>query len=191
MAMYPRVSPARPSPRFRHQGVSLIELLVVVAILAILARVIMPAYDNYFDKARVKSAAEEVYALILAAKAEGPIRDRNLSLAINPDAWCIGLAATPDCDCTQPAGAGACTLDLAGEPVLRVVTGAEFPGVAITTTFPGQRTTFNRLRGNASPGGRVSVANSHATAEIRVGVSGRIRLCTPAGAPRLRPYPQC
>lgn len=184
-------SPVKAYSRPRARGVTLAEMLVVVAILAIIAAVAVPAFDDYFTRARVKRAAEDVHGLVLQAKAEGPIRDQNLSLSINPGAWCVGFGPAPGCDCTGAAGDTACAINVAGTPVRQVVAGADHPEVTLTTTFPGNGTTFSRLRGNASPGGRITLASGDWALDIRVGVSGRIRLCTPAGANGLAGYGTC
>ncbi|MCK9564053.1 MAG: hypothetical protein M0R02_15175, partial [Bacteroidales bacterium] len=92
--------------------------------------------------------------------------------------------------CSQRAGDSACTIQVAGEPVRQVVSGEDFPGVAITSNFPGNGTSFNRLRGNASPGGSIAVISGNTVVEVRVGVSGRVRLCAAQGS-GLRGYPPC
>ncbi|MDY0068947.1 MAG: GspH/FimT family pseudopilin [Porticoccaceae bacterium] len=182
------VSPYSSSASAR--GVTLVEMLVVVAIIGIIALVAMPAFDDYFTRARVKRAAEDVHGLVLQARAEGPIRDQNLSVSVNPGAWCVGVAPNPGCDCTA-SGAGGCAINVAGTQVRQVVSGTDHPDVTLATTFPGNGTTFSRLRGNASPGGRISLASGDWVLDVRVGVSGRIRLCTPAGANGLAGYPSC
>ena len=179
-----------PATGCNARGVTLIELLVAVAILAIIALAAVPAYHAYFERARVRQAAEEILGLILQAKAEGPIRDQNLSLVIDSSAWCLGFSATPRCDCTQLAGDSACTIEVAGEPVRQVVSGDDFPTVAISSNFPGNSTSFNRLRGNASPGGSIAVISGNTRVEVRVGVSGRVRLCAAQGS-SLGGYPSC
>ena len=49
----------------RHQGFTLIELMVVVAVIAILAAIAVPSYANYVKRSRAKSAGADLAALSL------------------------------------------------------------------------------------------------------------------------------
>lgn len=52
-------------PRRRVRGLTLIEVMVVVAIIAILSKVALPTYASYMNKSRAKSAAADLSALAL------------------------------------------------------------------------------------------------------------------------------
>lgn len=181
----------RPRVSTLQRGFTLVEMIVVVAIVAIIAAVAVPAFDDYFETVRIRRAVEEIRGLIIQAKSEGPIRDRNMSIAINTGQWCVGFAAIPNCDCVAQAGAQACTIDVAGVPVLQVVQGIDFPGVTITTTFPANGSTINRLRGTASPAGTVKVASGEKVVDIRLSLYGRVRVCAPFGSNGKSGYSSC
>lgn len=51
-----------------NQGFTLIELMIVVAIIGILAGVAIPAYNGYITSARIEECANEVAAISLAQK---------------------------------------------------------------------------------------------------------------------------
>ncbi|MGD9661076.1 MAG: Tfp pilus assembly protein FimT/FimU [Porticoccaceae bacterium] len=174
----------------RSRGFTLAELLIVLAILAIITALAVPAFSNASARARVKDATESIYGLISQARNESAVRDTNLSIAVNPDHWCLGIAPFPGCDCTLNAGATACVLDVAGTSILQTVTGDEFPDVAITETFPGVGTTFNRLRRTASPGGTIALSSRGQSLEIKIGLTGRTRVCAPEGS-AFPGYPAC
>ena len=91
--------------------------------------------------------------------------------------WCLGLAATPACDCTQHMS---CTLRVGEVEVRQVLLGVDYRGVTIASNFPtlGSGPTFSRIRGN-TPGGTVSVFAEGWEAQIRVSPHGRIRVCAP------------
>jgi type IV pilus assembly protein PilE len=52
--------------RFRSQGFTLIELMIVVLIIAILAAIAMPSYQNYVMKSRRSDAKVALVAIQLA-----------------------------------------------------------------------------------------------------------------------------
>ncbi len=125
------------------KGFTLIELMVVVAVLIILAVLAFPSLRDMVQRFRVKGAADAAIALVGEART-GAVksgRDVNVSLTGSGAVWCIGANASPDpstpgnpyaalgtgdtCDCTS---ASACTI---GVDRL-VVDGGDHPGVAIS-----------------------------------------------------------
>jgi prepilin-type N-terminal cleavage/methylation domain-containing protein len=67
--------PARPSG-----GFSLIELLLVVAVIAILAAISLPAISNYLRHYKIKGAAQQVAGEIQAAR--GKAINKNVNLGV-------------------------------------------------------------------------------------------------------------
>lgn len=51
--------------RHKHSGFTLIELMIVVAIIAILSAVALPAYNSYILKGKIKAAQADLIALSL------------------------------------------------------------------------------------------------------------------------------
>jgi prepilin-type N-terminal cleavage/methylation domain-containing protein len=170
----------RITRRQSEAGFTLVELMVVVAIVAIIAAFAVPSFNDFAAKNRVKGAAEDIYGLILQAKSETPIRDTNLSVNVNTGAnpWCVGFSTTVNCDCTNttdctvPVGAGA-------TQVLQVVNGTNYDGVTIAETFAGTGTTFRLPRNSASQAGTISVVSGNWQLNIVISTQGRIRVCNP------------
>jgi len=120
----------------KQQGFTLIELMIVVAIIAILAAIALPAYQNYVARSQVTAGLADIRGGVTAFE---EIIQRG-STGTMSDPTVIGLAAsTPRCDITVggelgSAGAGGgqnikCTLK--GNP--KVINGT----VTLTRTGSG------------------------------------------------------
>jgi len=98
-------------------GFTLIELMVTVAVLAVVLVSAVPSFVDFFDKYRLRGAAEGAMSLISDARAEAVKNDLdvNIAMAGSGASWCMGAnAASPPtggnpaatataCDCTDTA----------------------------------------------------------------------------------------
>ncbi|TSE26499.1 type II secretion system protein H [Tepidimonas sediminis] len=169
----------RGRSRRRGRGLTLIELLVGLAVLALLAGAGAPAWSGWQQRARLRATAELLAADLRHAQSEAAKRHLTLGVTAQADAhgWCLGFHAGSDaCDCHQP---GACHVD----GVERVRRGADHPGVALAVGVSGGTFWFGPRRGTATAGHlTLSLADGHAVRVVVHGV-GRVRLCRPVGTP--------
>ncbi|MDW8336141.1 MAG: GspH/FimT family pseudopilin [Tepidimonas sp.] len=69
--------------RCRHGGVTVIELIVVVAILAVLATVAVPSFRTQMQRSRVEQATVQIQGTLQAARMEAIRRNRSVSVCTN------------------------------------------------------------------------------------------------------------
>lgn len=77
-----------------YKGFTLIESLIVIAIMAILAAIAVPSMRMAQANSRVKSAAGDISAVIADARSQAGGRQRSISLKAEPDGWHKGWVMT-------------------------------------------------------------------------------------------------
>ncbi|WP_242470787.1 GspH/FimT family pseudopilin [Thiocystis violacea] len=162
--------PTGPRPA---KGLTLLELIVAIAILALLLAVAVPSMGTMIARNRLKAAAHAVAEDLQWTRSEAIKRNRVLQFSLDLDHWCYGVDEPGAlCDCRAPSGAArACSL--------KRVSGVDFPGVRLDATFTATR--FEPRRATAL-NGSLALTSSQGSA-IRVVLSrlGRVRLCTSSG----------
>jgi type IV fimbrial biogenesis protein FimT len=170
--------------RSSQQGFTLVELLLTVAVIAILAMMAAPSFNGFFDKFRVKRAAETVSAFLINAKSEAVKRNRTVNAVFTGSGatWCAGMTEAATCNCTT---AGACQID----GVDRVISSASFKGVELDGLTSPHEFNFEPLLRNVD-NDTVELESAEGL-KINVAVSrfGRIRLCSPGSS--VGGYPAC
>jgi type IV fimbrial biogenesis protein FimT len=82
-----------------HRGFTLVEILVVVAILALLSAVGLPAFQNTIDRYRVSVVVDDLSMAITLARAEAIKRSGNVRLERLTGTGCPTLTSTTVWSC--------------------------------------------------------------------------------------------
>lgn len=187
------------------RGVTLIELMVTIAVLAILATLAAPSFSDFFQRYRLRGAAEGVSSLVAGARAEALMRNRNVGVVFSGtgEDWCVGAVSTPDpvggtlvpdaatCDCSVAAATSTCKL---GDRVT-VVNGTQHNGVAVSTAASPAALTFDRLTGAVNPltgtTATLQSPNDKYSLKFQVTALGRTLFCVPTGSPAMTGFKSC
>jgi prepilin-type N-terminal cleavage/methylation domain-containing protein len=170
------------------KGFTLIELMVAIAILAILVTLAAPSFNSFIDKYRVKRAADTVSAFLINAKSEAIKRNTAVRAVFQSAGggatWCAGMTTAASCDCMV---ANACQIDGAD----RLVRGGDYKGIVLESPADGAVFSFTPLRGTVNSGNAQVRSVDGLQVRVRVSGTGRIRLCSPSGSGNVGGYPVC
>ena len=158
------------------RGLTLLELMIAIAVLAVLGTLAVPALSARLDQQRLYSAAEALMADVNEARFEAARQGRTVHVLMQPGpAWCWAVTTDAACPCGQ---AQACELRRA------------LPGDHAGVQLMQAQSMHLSANGQAENGGNATL-ESRRGARVRVDVHalGRARICTLAG-PTAR-YPAC
>lgn len=188
------------------RGLTLVELMVTVSVLAILLAVALPAFGDFMEKARLRGAADALSSQFALARAQAIRTDRNVTLSIKgeDDTWCSGarqfdaggtlglVAAGGEAACDCSATPAQCVV--AGEQL--VVASAEHGGVLLLDS-DGTSFVFDRKTGSLVDLAPKTLKLRGATDADRFGLDvvttpmGHARTCIPAGFPSFGGFRPC
>ena len=156
-----------------QRGLTLTELVFVIALIAILAAVAVPSYRDFLAQYRVKAAAGSLSEDLRLGREESVRLGRNVHVSYRGGAkWCWGLRFDKPCDCGGASLVARCDISRAGA--------ADFKGV---TLLGSQSAEFEHEQGRVAQPGRTEFlsAGGH-TIRVELMANGRVRSCVAAGS---------
>jgi type IV fimbrial biogenesis protein FimT len=174
-----RCMPERPHGGARARGLTLIELLVTLTVLAVLGSLAIPSFAGLRDRQNLRGVAGRLEADLQHARGLAVARNEVVRVSFDLTqgvCWIVHTGDPSGCNCRSD-GSAQCT---AGEPLRasRIE-----PASAPLTLLPNVRSlSFDPVRGTATPTAtiRLRSATGRAIHQI-VNVAGRVRACSPDG----------
>ena len=198
----------------RQSGFTLIELVVTLAVAAVLVGLATPGLRDMIDKSKLRGATDDVVRLLNIARGSAIKLQRNVSVSIQSSGWCAGALSAGDpvagklvgtvaaCDCTLAAtDASACYIGGTATGVYTVVSSADHSGVTIsavdTTIAYSSGLTFNSKFGTLDldnlPAGallRLTSPTQKYSTQVTVSPLGQVDVCS-VGGRFISGYPSC
>lgn len=156
-------------------GFTLVELMVTVAVVAILAGIAAPAMRVFIENARIRATSESLQNGLSLARAEAVRLNRNIEFVREPSGWVVRVPGTIDplhaasgresgtgVDLSPaPAGADRITFDPFGRRIANANGSAALNQIDIESVSPPSSTMYRPLR-------------------VQIQATGAPRLCLPA-----------
>lgn len=161
------------------RGVTLIECVIAIAIVAALMSITLPSFGEAMARARLRAAAEDLAYDLGNARLESVRAGAGVvHVSFAPGAsWCWAVGPVADANCRSPAPG----------TTVHTVRADSYPGVtldhAVSARFDGRDT--------LASAGLAAEFSSAQGQRLRVQVTplGRASICSPQG--RLLDYPRC
>jgi type IV fimbrial biogenesis protein FimT len=157
----------------KQQGLTLIEVMVTVAILAIMLTVALPSFQRTMDSRRLIGAADNLLNSVRYAQSESIKRNATIEVTFTPGSnWSYTVNSTPAIS----------------------VSNAEYRGTSIAVTAAGNKFTFDPRRGRLleAPVNAATLVTLTSALGSTIGLAvdplSHMRLCSASG---LGGYPAC
>ncbi len=164
-------------------GFTLVELMVALAVTAIVLTMAVPSFTSLLERSRLKAAANAMYDDIRFARTVAIKNNKDIYISFTTgDNWCYGLSDNGVCNCGT---ASSCQV----EGVDRVLSGSDFSGITLPTSSVaiagGTSFVFEPRRGIAQDSagvwrnGALSLASaSGESIQTAVSIVGRVSQCS-------------
>ncbi|HEY2929577.1 GspH/FimT family pseudopilin [Piscinibacter sp.] len=162
------------------RGFTLIELMVVVALTAVILSLAAPSFSNFLAKRRVEGVASELVTDLQYARSEAVQRNANVGVIVESSCYSVYVLGTTDATSCTSRGTGSVELK-----TVQLATGSAT--LVFTSNNSKAFIEFEPVRGmatNASSvdySGYINVTGSSGSWTLRAVVTkiGRVKTCSP------------
>jgi type IV fimbrial biogenesis protein FimT len=152
----------------RRRGLTLLELMVALAMMAVLGLMAAPPIGSMLARHRVQAAAANLVADLGEARHEAVRRGSSLHVNFQSGSdWCYAIATEPATGCTGGAGA-----------VLKRISARDHPGITLAAPQPFVIDGRADLGPEAAPAARLTSARGDVL-QVQLTLLGRAKVCAP------------
>ena len=175
-----------PGMTMKMRGLTLMELMVTVVIMAILLVLAVPSFNAFLARGRLSGAAEGLAQDLQLAKSEALRRNANVDVIFRSgegDYWCY---ATLEPGST--ADDNTCSCGASTSCALRLVESSAHAGVTVSGMMFPKATFYPRPVVDSDRWVKFSHASA-GTLQVTLGAAGQVSICSASG--RLGHHPAC
>lgn len=164
-------------PCHAHNGVTMVELAVGMAITVMLLALAAPSFKNWIQSSQIRTAAEAIQNGLQLARAEAVRRNTQVTFSLGTgSAWTVGCVAASDtCPAaiqSRPAGEGSANAGVDADQ-----TSIVFNGLGRITPMPAGDLNIDITN---STGGACAPSGPMRCLRIVTSTGGQVRMCDPA-----------
>jgi type IV fimbrial biogenesis protein FimT len=188
--------------KLKCSGFSLIELMIVIAIMGIIAALAVPSYQDMIARNRLKQAAEGLKSDLQWMRAESIKQSCNLRASFTEGAnWSYQIYIPPAAagsTCALQHATHGCPAAATAKCVIKTVSSTQYAGTTMDDpdffSSPEKVAEFDFRRGearrsnNSLSHGSVKMISSNYKVKVAVASVGRVRICNEEGSTG---YPNC
>lgn len=165
----------------RQRGFTLLELIITIAVLAIVLSLAVPSMRSAAEKRRTIAAAEEIYSQLQLARSEAIARSEPVFMNIVGGAnWSVGVSDNAACDPSD--NAPACVLAdnnaANSNPITHRFTFNDHPDIGVATTMNQIRFQSQRGIATAADIDITSTGDTGYVMSVLVGPLGQVSMCS-------------
>jgi type IV fimbrial biogenesis protein FimT len=154
---------------------TLVELLVVIALFALIATLAAPSFDRFLAKKRVEGVAAELVTDLQYARSEAAQRNEVVRVTFGDRCYVIHAGGSASCS------AGAASVISGGGVELKTVDLNEHQSTSISPSSGLVYVEFDPQRGTANTAAAVDIESASSGIRLRtiVTATGQVRTCSP------------
>jgi type IV fimbrial biogenesis protein FimT len=152
----------------KQQGVTFIEVMITIAIVAIVASQAVPQYFSYIEDNRLRHAAEDLYSKLYWARSESIKNNTQVDVVTTTGSgWCVGFSSSGGCNCNT---AGNCNMG--------ALVAADYPQTTLSKTWSGSGAAFEPNQGMIDTAGTVTLSAGARSVNVEINKMGFSKICS-------------